>query len=195
MGFNTLFESKKNTGERTIKRTIAKIPLTRVKRDIVLFFHRNMNISPETGQVSGGWSNEAKFPSTRKSSCVNARGISSTPVLHLLSCTRWGTPPSRVPPHQVWWGGVPKVRYTPRWGTSQPGLMGVPEVGYPLSRVPPSQVWRGVPVGPGWGTPPGVNILKTLPSLELRTRSVITIGNNFTHTVREFVVSVCLLRQ
>ena len=83
-----------------------------------------------------------------------------------------GYPLAGVPPSQVWWGGtwggVPPGR-----GTPQPGLTGgVPKVGYP-------------PAGPGWGTPhldlarvspppQGVDRLKTLPSLILRMRSVIT---------------------
>ena len=99
---------------------------------------------------------------TRKSSCVNARGIPTAvcQVLHLLSCTRWAPPQGTPPPARYDRGyprpgltgvGVPEVWYP------QPGLMGgVPEVGYP-----PDQVQQGVPkveypppAGPGWGTPP-----------------------------------------
>ena len=111
---------------------------------------------------------------TRKSSCVNTRGIPTAAyqVLHLLTevgyppCPglmggvpevgypphpglmgrypRWGTPPVRYP--QVWRGGVPEVGY--------------PSIGYPLSvttphQVPPSRSDQGGPeVGyPALGTP------------------------------------------
>ena len=93
---------------------------------------------------------------------------------------RWGTPLARSD------RGVPKVGYPPArsdWG--------VPEVGNPpplLGYLPPSGYphLRGYPplgYPPHWGTPPGwtwlgypplgVDRLKTLPSLVLRTRSVI----------------------
>ena len=104
---------------------------------------------------------------TRKSSCMNARGILTTAyqVLHLLP--KVGYPPAGVHPGQVWWGGYL------RWGTP---LRGVPpsqfwQVGTqggvtPLGQVwwggtPLGQVWQGgtwggvtPPAGPGWGTPP-----------------------------------------
>ena len=103
--------------------------------------------------------------STRKSSCVNARGIPTAAyqVLHLLpeagsplaggtprpgpmgggqGYLRWGTPLA---------GGYPPARSDggyPRWGT-------------PLVGVPPSQVWRGAYLRGlppcRWGTPqPGL---------------------------------------
>ena len=101
---------------------------------------------------------------TRKSSCVNARGIPTAAyqVLHLLSCTRWGNPPpqSGLPPPQpgpTWGGGYPR-RGTPqrgltggypRWGTpGQVWLGGYPQVGVPPMVESPL---AGVP--PGWGTP------------------------------------------
>ena len=127
---------------------------------------------------------------------MNARGIPTVAyqVLHLLSCTRWGTPhgwdtPLAMPE------GVPKVGYPSAMGCSHPGL--ITWGGVPPARVPPSQVWwedtqGGVPpirpgwgnppIGPGWGTPPpvwtwpgyplGVNRLKILPSLILHTQLV-----------------------
>ena len=72
---------------------------------------------------------------TRKSSCMNARGILTTAyqVLHLLSCTRWDTfPPVRVPP-------------------PLPGLMGYPpsDRGTPLA----GSGWGTLLAGPSWGTP------------------------------------------
>ena len=111
---------------------------------------------------------------TRKSSCVNARGIPTAAyqVLHLLSCTRWGYP-SRSGPMG---GGYLSCR-TPSCGTplarSDGGTRGevplcqgtparsdggVPEVGFTPIRVPHGQVrqggtWGGVPpIGapPGW---------------------------------------------
>ena len=108
-----------------------------------------------------------KTRTTRKSSCVNARGIPTAAyqVLHLL--TEVGYPPR--PPGLTW--GVPEVGY--------------PSLGYPLSGYPPS----GYPLaGPGSGTPPrldlarvpppppGVDRLKTLPSLILRMWSVINFA-------------------
>ena len=88
---------------------------------------------------------------TRKSSCVNARGIPTAAYQVLLGGVtpppHWGTP------GQVWQGvrevgyplsGNPLARSDrgyPRWGTPirvppQSGLMGVPEVGYPPSGYP-----------------------------------------------------------
>ena len=147
---------------------------------------------------------------TRKSSCVDARGILTVTyqVLHLL--TEVGYPPLGVPPIQVWprgylrWG-TPLIGVTPHWGIPQsrsnwgylrwgPPVRGtplvrVPPLGYPSVGVPePGPAWgypnRGYPpAGPGLGTPscldlawvppPGVDRLKTLPSLILRMQSVI----------------------
>ena len=66
---------------------------------------------------------------TRKSSCVNARGIPTAAyqVLHLLTEVGY-------PPVQVWW--------------RVPGVPGVPPI-----RVPPRQ-GTPLPPGPGSGTPP-----------------------------------------
>ena len=121
----------------------------------------------------------SSYVKTRKSSCVNARGIPTAAyqVLHLLSCTRWGTPPVGVPPWPdpmegyLRWGTlvryppkpgltreVPKVGYGylyPRWGTPirvlhQPGPIGGTRGG-----VPPSLVWGGTQGGvPPLGYPP-----------------------------------------
>ena len=129
-----------------------------------------------------------KFMTTRKSSCVNARGIPTAAyqVLHLL--TKWGTPPPL--PRSDGVGGtqggiLPWLGYPP--SRSDPG---VPEVGYPLVRVPhvglptcqgtpclgtphrgtpirvhppPSWTWLGYPpppppAGPGSGTPPPLGV-------------------------------------
>ena len=92
---------------------------------------------------------------TRKSSCLNARGIPTAAyqVLHLLP--KVGYPPRQWGPPQPdpmgdTQGGIPPDRgRPPPW----PDLIGVPEVRYPLAGVPPSQVWQGVPK---WGTRGGV---------------------------------------
>ena len=100
---------------------------------------------------------------TRKSSCVNARGISTVAyqVIHLL-------PEVRYPP----WPGLMGVTcgwVSPWQGYPQPGLMGVPEVGYPLARseglpkvgyplarwgIPKLDLAGVPPIGPGQGTTP-----------------------------------------
>ena len=123
---------------------------------------------------------------TRKSSCVNARGIPTAAYQVLLGGVpphgvpparsdggyqRWGTPQSgyphqSTPPSQVWWGdtqgGVP-----PSW---------YPTLGYPLPLAGPGLGNPPTPrPGPGSGTPPpppGVDRLKTLPSPVLPTRPV-----------------------
>ena len=68
---------------------------------------------------------------TRKSSCVNARGI---PTAAYQVLPEGGYPP----PGQVQWGGYlrPEVEYPQSGGYPQPGLTGVSEVGYPQQRVP-----------------------------------------------------------
>ena len=98
---------------------------------------------------------------TRKSSCVNARGIPTAAyqVLHLFP--EVGYPPAGVPPWPGLTGGLPKVGYPPP------------------ARVPPSQVWWGggysrwVTPGRGYLPPPhvwtdrlmdGQTRVKTLPS-------------------------------
>ena len=108
---------------------------------------------------------------TRKSFCVNARGIPTAAyqVLHLLSCrggggTHLGYPPIRpgrgvtpswVSPYQTWLGYPPPQH---GWGTplARSGRGG-PEVvyapagmGYPLAGGTPPP-----PAGPGQGTFPG----------------------------------------
>ena len=113
---------------------------------------------------------------TRKS-CMNARGIPTAAyqVLHLLSYTRWGTPPRPGPT-----GGYPRWGTPPPSGYPQPGLTGrylrwgtLPsqvrpggtQGGVPPSTegVPPSaevgySPSRGTPLPPGWldlaGVPP-----------------------------------------
>ena len=118
-------------------------------------------------------------PITRKSSCVNARGIPTAAYQVLLEMgypppparsdrggTWDGVPPIGVPPSHVW-GGYP------RWGTPQPGLMGGTRGGVPPGQVQQGGTWGGVPPwpgltggtrggyppppGPGRGTPPGVD--------------------------------------
>ena len=124
---------------------------------------------------------------TRKSFCVNARGIPTAAyqVLHLgypsgqvrWGYPRWGTPwqeypqarsdgggtRGEVPPGQVRWG-------YPRWGTpwqEYPQARsdgGVPEVRYPSGRgTPPARSDRGPEVGyPRQGTPSAGPCLGTL---------------------------------
>ena len=114
---------------------------------------------------------------TRKSSCVNARGILTVAYQVLLG----GVPPVGVPP---WPGltrrGVPEVGYPPSGYLLSRSEKGVPKVGYPLSgyppsrsdgqgvpkvgyppsgyplpiRVPPTWTWLGYPPRPGRGYPP-----------------------------------------
>ena len=97
----------------------------------------------------------SNFYVTRKSSCVNARGIltAACQVLHLLSCMGWGTPARGYPTL-----GTP---ITPGWGTAHLDLAGVPPC-LDLVGVLPGQTWMGYPhldlagvplSGPGWGTP------------------------------------------
>ena len=99
---------------------------------------------------------------TRKSSCVNARGIPTATyqVLHLLTEVGY-PPPSGYPPVQVWCGGT---RDTPCRGTPHPDLMtsgGTPHQGIPHPGLmggtwgtPTSGLMGGTP---HWGTPhPGL---------------------------------------
>ena len=99
---------------------------------------------------------------TRKSSCVNARGIPTAvyQVLHLLTEVRYTSPTLRLRYHplQVWWG-VPKVGYP---------LSGYSPVGVPQIRVPPLGYYphQGTP---HWGslplsTPVGIPPLQDTPS-------------------------------
>ena len=123
--------------------------------------------------------------STRKSSCVNARGIPTAAyqVLHLLP--EMGYPPwQEYPPDQVWvpppspLAGVPPL---PARSAGGGGTRG----GAPPCPPPARSDGRGTWAGPGFGTPPppsgpgqgttpptGVYRLKILPSLILRMRSV-----------------------
>ena len=87
---------------------------------------------------------------TRKSSCVNARGIPSSAhqVLHLFP--EVGYPLSRGTPWPGLIGEVPEVGYPPAgypWeGTPWPGLMGCTEGGVPPSRgTSPARSDGGVP--------------------------------------------------
>ena len=93
----------------------------------------------------------------------------------------WGVPPIWTWPGGVThpWQGVPRIPPSgPGWGTPCPRLDGVPPSGPGLGTSPPIQGWMGYspPSGPGRRTPtpsPGVDKLKTLPSLILRMRLVI----------------------
>ena len=88
---------------------------------------------------------------TRKSSYVNARGIPTAAyqVLHLLSCTRWGTYPGQVQlGGGCTQGGVPPVRVPPHLGP----MVWYPRWGTPLARSDWGEYLRwGTP---HWGTPP-----------------------------------------
>ena len=100
---------------------------------------------------------EASFyKETRKSFCVNARGIPTAAYQVLL---RWGTrPPARSD------RGVPKVGYPPVRVPPRPGLLG----GYPRWGIPH---WSTAPTGlppcrgtsPGQGTP----LVRVPPRLDL----------------------------
>ena len=81
---------------------------------------------------------------TRKSSCVNARGISTSAyqVLHLLP--EVGYPPAGVPSWPGMMRGYLRWGTTPLAGVPQPGLTGGTQSG-----VPPAGVTL-----PGRGTPP-----------------------------------------
>ena len=123
---------------------------------------------------------------TRKSSCVNARGIPTAAyqVFHLLSY-RGGTPSMA--------GGTPIMGYSL---SPRPDLTGgtpylvweypIPDWGYPHHGVPPILTWDqslGYPLERTWdqwkydgmememGYPPGVNKLKT-------SRTTYAVGNN-----------------
>ena len=97
---------------------------------------------------------------TRKSSCVNARGIPTAAyqVLHL----RWGTPSpsSRGTP----WPGPMGMYPTPPSPARSDG-------GCTQGGVPPGQVQQGggylrqvpPPAGPGWGTPLRLDLARVLP--------------------------------
>ena len=121
---------------------------------------------------------------TRKSSCVNARGIPTRAyqVLHLFPKVgyppwpglpggggTWGGAPLPVwgTPGQVWWGGTPQPGLMggyPRWGTPKQGVPLTRSDGGTQGGVPPLPGW-GVPLYPParsdggylrWGTPPPV---------------------------------------
>ena len=126
---------------------------------------------------------------TRKSSCVNARGIPTAAyqVLHVLSCPGGGGVPPVLTwlgypsPHQTWLGYPRPIRSG--WGTPPPigPGWGTLHQTWPESP-PPIRSGRGtLPIRSGWGTPPsdmavgnppGVDRLNTLPSPILRMRSV-----------------------
>ena len=143
-----------------------------------------------------------KLLQTRKSSCMNARGLLTTAYQVLLSgvlpllgyphqdtplarsdkgVSKVGYPPSQGTPHQG----------TPCWGTPHQGTPTWTWLGYPLpgpgSGTPPTWTWLGYPLpgpgsgipppGPGWGTPLGVDrqtdACQNITFLILCTRSVI----------------------
>ena len=89
-----------------------------------------------------------KVLKTRKSSCVNARGIPTAAyqVLH----PRWGTPPpGRGTPQQAY----PPGRVPPLARSDEGG--GLPEVEYPPSRGTHHRTWLGYPPALTWpGYPP-----------------------------------------
>ena len=117
---------------------------------------------------------------TRKSSCVNARGIPTTAyqLLHLLSCTGrgypcWGRPSLAggypgVPPHLDLAGVTPHQTW-PGYPLAGPGQGTPHQVRYPLldlpgvtpcldlAGLPPHLDLAGVPpIRSGWGTPPPI---------------------------------------
>ena len=84
---------------------------------------------------------------TRKSSCVNARGILPICVVSTPSVVLTGYPPGRVPPILTWPGGVPYLGGT---------LAGYPQVdlaGYPPG-VCPMEFWVMLQSIMGYGYPP-----------------------------------------
>ena len=89
---------------------------------------------------------ELKEIRTRKSSCVNARGIPTAPYLVLYLLPKVGYPPPGrgTPLARCDWGGVPEVGYPPL-GYPRPGVTGG-GWGYLRWGTPPR-------AGPGWGTP------------------------------------------
>ena len=106
-----------------------------------------------------------KDSSTRKSSCVNARGIPNAAYQVLL---KMGYPPSGYPP-----SGYPPSKYPP-WpcqiGSTRGGVSpvrvpparsdgGYPRWGTPHQGTPMAGPGRGTPLppGPGWGTHTGVD--------------------------------------
>ena len=81
---------------------------------------------------------------TRKSSCVNARGIPPCSE-YSFCCPNWVPPPQQGTPILTWLGGgVPRLGWVPYLGT--------PQAGYP----PPGLTW-GVPYlgALAWNPPPG----------------------------------------
>ena len=104
--------------------------------------------------------------STRKSSCVNGRGIPTAAyqVLHVLSCPGGGGGVPELGYPRGWWGypilailtcpgSTPWQRYL-CWEYPHPDLAGVPSQ-LDLIGVPPSGPdWRTPPSGPSRGSPP-----------------------------------------
>ena len=125
------------------------------------------------------------FSLTRKSSCVNARGIPTAayqvllggvppppigvpPCPGLTGGTRGGVPPAGVAPWPgLMGGGLPEVAYppwvTPHQGTPQPGLTegGYPPVGVPPIRVPPWLDLARVPPSPRCGQTENITFPRT----------------------------------
>ena len=126
---------------------------------------------------------------------MNARGIPTAAyeVLHLLSCTRWGTSPSGYPPPPARSDGGGYPRWcTPHLGTPWPGPMGwgtrggvgMPlEVGTPI-RVPPPR--------PGWldlaGVPPAGVDWQTKWNYYLPSRTTYAVGNKTGRKLRYYFV-------
>ena len=129
------------------------------------------------------------FTETRKSSCVNARGIPTAAyqVLHLLP-EGGDIPPLQGTPLAMSDGGG-----YPRWGTPQQGYPlarsdGGTQGGVPLARCDGGYLRWGAPPAyePGWGSPPCLDLARVPPPqvwtdkqsetitsrLVLRTRSV-----------------------
>ena len=134
-----------------------------------------------TFEVSGLMVQTITISRTRKSSCVNARGIPTAAyqVLHLLSCMMWGTPRPGLMGGYPRWGNPHQSTFPCQATPPPPGQVWLVGGGTPPTRSNRGGTWGGVPPRQGYppsylaGVPPlGVNRLKTLPSLVLRTRSV-----------------------
>ena len=129
-----------------------------------------------------GW----KVVKTRKSSCVNARGIPPPCSDYSICCPTWvpplaGSPPSRVPPSG----------YPPRQGTPLAGPGRVPPPARP-GRVPPHvchmACWEMLQSIMGYGYPPWTDRWKdrhvskhylpvVLRTREVNMRSYVLINN------------------
>ena len=159
--------------KKQIKTTQLNIKLKVPYLDDLLYSLKGKNMLMVTDMIF------VYLTTTRKSSCVNARGIltAAYQVLHLLSC-RGGTPAGGYP---IPAGGLPHLGY-PRltWPGGTPSLLGIPHLGYPiphqtwpggtLTRSSWGGTWGGVPpVGPDQGGTPSMPGYPTLgiPRLDL----------------------------